>query len=151
MSGCARKREFPGATCPASGGHDLRSQTDRRSTANITVRSNSCGPVMSKRNPPLNGSAAIQASYETLQCLPPETTAASMRSRRCPGTPLMSKTVIDIRHHCKRRRVPAPGGSWRLSAVGWTDRRGHLPSGGRRHERSANGSVLGLDRLNIHR
>jgi hypothetical protein len=30
-----------------------------------------CSPVMSNRNPPLNGSAAIQASYDTVTCLPP--------------------------------------------------------------------------------
>ena len=62
------------------------------SMANVTVRSNPCGPVMSTRDPPLNGSAAIHASCEPLACLPPATTAASMRSRRAPGTPLTAKT-----------------------------------------------------------
>ena len=67
------------------------------SILNIAVRSNPCGPVMSTRNPPLNGSAAIHASCGSVACLPPATTAASMRSRRAPGTPLMSKTVTGIR------------------------------------------------------
>jgi hypothetical protein len=58
------------------------------------------GTVMRTRNPPLNGSAAIHASCGPLACLPPATTAASMRSRRLPGRPLMSKTVSGIRHHC---------------------------------------------------
>ena len=68
--------------------------------ANVTVRSKPFGPVMRTRNPPLNGSAAIHASCGALVCLPPATTAASMRSRRWPGTPLMSKTVTGIRLNC---------------------------------------------------
>lgn len=48
----------------------------------------------------INGSAAIHASCGPLACLPPATTAASMRSRRLPGIPLMAKTVSGIRQHC---------------------------------------------------
>src|ERR1019366_988766 len=70
------------------------------SAANDPGRSNPCGPVMSTRNPPLNGSAAIHASFGPLAFLPPATTAASMGSRGLPGTPLMSKTVSGIRHNC---------------------------------------------------
>ena len=65
--------------------------------ANVTVRSNPCGPVMRTRNPPLNGSAAIQASCGPLACLPPATTAASIRSRRLLGIPLSEKIVSGIR------------------------------------------------------
>jgi hypothetical protein len=65
--------------------------------ANVTVRSNPCGPVMRTRNPPLNGSASIHASCGPVACLPPATTAASTRSRRAPGTPLMSKTMSGIK------------------------------------------------------
>jgi hypothetical protein len=53
----------------------------------------------------VNGSAAIHASSVPLAYLPPATTAASMRSRRSPGTPLMSKTVSGIRHDCSEHRV----------------------------------------------
>ena len=45
------------------------------SKANSKVRSNSWGPVMSKRNPPLNGSEAIHASCGPRACLPRATTA----------------------------------------------------------------------------
>jgi hypothetical protein len=58
--------------------------------ANATVRSKPCGPVMSTRNPPLKGSAEIHASCAPETCLPPATMAASIRSRRLPGMPLMS-------------------------------------------------------------
>src|SRR6516225_7016712 len=47
------------------------------SKANNTVRSKPCGPVMTTRNPPLNGSAAIHPSYCSLTCLPPASTATS--------------------------------------------------------------------------
>jgi hypothetical protein len=53
--------------------------------------------VMRTRKPPLNGSAAIHASCGPVACLPPATTAASMRSRRAPGTPLMLYTVTALR------------------------------------------------------
>ena len=36
-----------------------------------------------------------------MTCLPPATTAASIRSRRLPGMPLVWKTVKGIRHYCK--------------------------------------------------
>ena len=48
--------------------------------------------------PPRKGSAAIHASCGPEACLPPATTAASMRSRRWPGMPLMSKTVSGMNH-----------------------------------------------------
>ena len=52
------------------------------SKANNTVRLNPCGPVMTTRTPPRNGSAAIQPSYCSLTCLPPASIAVSIRSRR---------------------------------------------------------------------
>ncbi len=57
------------------------------------MRSNPFGPVIRTRVPPLNGSTAIHASCGPRMCLPPATTAASMRSRRLPGIPLTAKTV----------------------------------------------------------
>ena len=65
-------------------------------------------PVMSTRKPRLNGSA-IQASCGPAACLPPATTAASMRSRRWPGSPLMSKTVTGIRFNCSDRGTTGNG------------------------------------------
>jgi hypothetical protein len=71
----------------ASGRHSSASRTrsaitaGSSSSANVTVRSNPFPPVMSTRNPPLNGSAAIHPSYGALACLQPATTAASIRSR----------------------------------------------------------------------
>ena len=41
-----------------------------------------------------NGSAAIHASFGAATCLPPATTAASMRSRRVAVIPFVSNTVI---------------------------------------------------------
>jgi hypothetical protein len=42
-------------------------------------------------------------------CLPPAITAASMRSRRLPGIPLMSNTVSGIPHNCNDHgRAPHP-------------------------------------------
>jgi hypothetical protein len=38
------------------------------------------------------------ALWGPVACFPPATTAASMRSRRAPGMPLMSKTVSGMRH-----------------------------------------------------
>jgi len=65
--------------------------------ANMAARSNPGGPVISILNPPRNGSANIHAFRGVLVCAPPATTAASMRSHRGPGTPLMRKTVS----HCR--------------------------------------------------
>ena len=55
------------------------------------------GPVMTTRTPPGNGSAAIHPSYCSLTCLPPASTAVSIRSRGCQGSP------------CSRRRSEACG------------------------------------------
>ena len=54
-----------------------------------SVRSKPCGPVISTLNPPRNGSAAIHPSCGPMPCLPPAIKAASMRSRRLPGMPLV--------------------------------------------------------------
>jgi hypothetical protein len=47
--------------------------------ANLTVRSNPCGPVISTRTPPWKGSAEILASYGPGWDLPAVSTAASIR------------------------------------------------------------------------
>jgi len=85
-----------------------RNDPESSSIANVTVRSKPCAPVMRTRNPPLNRSAAIQAPYGALVCLPPATTAASMRSLRWPGSILMSKTVTGIRLNCSDSGCPVP-------------------------------------------
>jgi hypothetical protein len=45
-------------------------------------------------------STAIQASWGPRTCLPPATTAASIRSRLWPASPLTEKTVSGIGHNC---------------------------------------------------
>jgi len=78
----------------------------------MTVFRGGSSPFRTEAGHPLplsNGSAAIQASCGALVYLPPATTAASMRSRRWPGSPLMSKTVTGIRFNCSDRGTTGNG------------------------------------------
>jgi hypothetical protein len=68
------------------------------SKANNTDRSKPCGPVMTTRTPPRNGSAAIQPSYCSLTCLPPASTAVSIRSRRVAGISLRVEDDQRVTH-----------------------------------------------------
>ena len=68
------------------------------SKANNTARSKPCGPVMSTRTPPRNGSAAIHPSYCSLTCLPPASTAVSIRSRRVAGISLRVEDDQRVTH-----------------------------------------------------
>jgi hypothetical protein len=59
--------------------------------------------------------------------LAPATIAASMRSRRCPNTPLTSKTVIGIRRHHWKQVWTRRTGHRRLVRAHQPDAR-HLPT-----------------------
>lgn len=70
-----------------------------------TLRSNLRGPVTSTGTSPRLASTVIHASCGSVMCLSPETTAASMRSRRVAGMPLVSNTVRGTPVKCRSKFV----------------------------------------------